>query len=138
MDGGREVDVGTAIGLALGRRSWGVTSFGDERSVTEMGVFTSEPTGEASVAEEEPDTMADLNLETLDVGFGADGLVTDSVSRSEGSEAGPMFVASPFLRSSIICLTSSSISSSLSPASPPTNFPSSIFPIRIALFKEDV
>ena len=125
-------------------------SFGEDLSIVVSGVERLDPGEEGALEVGVEDTVKEcLNCETLD-GFeagvegtaeGPDGVCaptlvvgSGSATRVSGGRLGPTFTTSPFFAISNTSLAADSISSSLSPSSPPISFPFSSFPSRTAAF----
>lgn len=144
--GMRDIFVGTAMGVPLRE-----LILGDDRSTLLVGVDTPEP-GDAGTRGGVCVPSDILNCDTLEtLGFG--GAVASTGGSSELDWAwvaderelvgtvepfegriGPTFTTSPFVSISSISLACGSSSSSLSPSSPPVNFPLLSFPSRTADF----
>ena len=146
-----DVFVGTLIGVPPSEGS-----FGEDLSIVVSGVARLDLGDDGVPGVDEGATRDILNCETLDVlgGGVADALVVEgpgdacasvrvtasglsSVVDTFEVQSGPTFATFPFFSISSNSLASGSISSSLSPSSPPTRFPFSSFPNRTAAFSSD-
>ena len=139
-------DRGCEMGPEAGEPGIGEYNLGEDRSRVLIGVFgqefVAEPLGRRTAGSDCAKVI--LNCDTFDglgcaflSGCSARGIVFGS--GSDSTRAGPILVTSPFFSSSNTARTfgsSVSASPSLSPAWPPTSFPSSSFPMRTARLSE--